>query len=44
MEAIIIAVVAGVIFYFGLELFSTTEDIRTLQEDRIKQIEKAIGE
>ena len=44
MKGIIIAIVAGGIFYFGLELFSTTEDIRTLQEDRLKQIEKAIGE
>ena len=44
MNKIIIAIAAGVILYFAIGLFSTTEDIRTLQEDRIKKIEKAIGE
>ena len=44
MKIIMIAIVASVIAYFGVGLFTAGENIKALQEDRIKQIEKAIGE
>ena len=39
---ILYAIAAGVILYFAMGLFQSTEDLMDLQQDRIKKLEKIL--